>query len=175
MLRRTKLNLQSYWCRRLLSVVELYMCSPPSWPSGGTCRKWSSVCRTRPSTTFTLQTPSPSRSDTFWQSGSRVKDGRASLRNAHLHVTLRRTVRLVSVSRQGRSGAWQRGEGRPSSSSAGADHQLAAVHRPSECQRRGQDEADADQQEHGRRPFKTEATWGLNNITDDYRLVNVWS
>lgn len=50
---------------------------------------------------------------------------------------------------QGGAGARQRGEGRSSSSSAGADHQPAAVHRPSERQRGGQDEADADQQEHG--------------------------
>lgn len=59
----------------------------------------------------------------------------------------------VCVCLQGRAGVRQRGEGRSGSSSAGADHQPAAVHRPSERQRGGQDEADADQQEYGKRPF----------------------
>lgn len=56
----------------------------------------------------------------------------------------------VCVCSQGRLCAGEGGAGEPGSGSVGPDHQHAAIDGSAERQRGGQDEADADQQEHGR-------------------------
>lgn len=69
----------------------------------------------------------------------------------HVHVCV-----CLCVCSQGRLCAGKGGAGEPGSSSVGPDHQHAAVDCSAECQRGGQDEADADQQEHGRGLYHSE-------------------
>lgn len=67
-----------------------------------------------------------------------------------LHVHTVNAYARMRVCSQGRLCAGKGGAGEPGSGSVGPDHQHAAVNRSAERQRGGQDEADADQQEHGR-------------------------
>lgn len=61
------------------------------------------------------------------------------------------TTIYTFVCSQGGCFAGTRRAGKPGSGSVRPGHQHAAVSCSEECQRGGQDEADADQQEHGRR------------------------